>query len=94
MKWRLPQNTTRCPVMMCREAFEDRSALIFHYQQQHAPHMVLCELCDKPLKAVNSDIYLKHYRERHPGCDLPINLIRNMRKSIHGRATENVSLVV
>lgn len=94
MKWRLPQNTTRCPVNRCHEAFEDRSALKFHYQQQHASHMVLCKICDKPLAAVSLEIYLKHYRERHANSGPPINLIRSMRKSIHGRPTEHVSLIV
>lgn len=91
MKWQLPQNTTRCPLNKCREAFEVRASLISHYQQQHAPHMVLCQICNKPLAVPSLDIYLKHYRERHPNCGLPLNLIRNMRRSIHGRPNEHVS---
>lgn len=94
MKWRMPPNTTRCPVNKCREAFENRSDLTIHYQEQHAPYMVLCEICQKPLTAPNIGIVLKHYCERHPNSGKPHNLIRSVRKSISGRPTENVSLIV
>lgn len=94
MKWRLPQNTTRCPLKTCGEAYENRSALKLHYQQQHASTMVLCEICEKPLRAQHVSTYVKHYRDKHPDSGLPTNLIRSMRKSIHGRPTEHVSLII
>lgn len=92
-KWQLPPNTTRCPFTSCREAFEERSALVFHYQEQHAPQMVYCELCAKPFSMPHVSLYVEHYKKKHPNLPLPTELIRKMRrKSIHGRPTENVSV--
>lgn len=93
-EWRMPPNTTRCPFNKCGEAFEDRSALKTHYQEQHAPHMVLCEICDKPLTANHISTVLRHYREKHPNAGRPLSLLRNARKSIQGRPTEHVSWIV
>lgn len=95
-EWRIPPNTTRCPVNKCREPFVDRSALTSHYQEQHAPHLALCESCDKPISANHISNVQRHYREKHPNAGQPLKLLslfRNARKSTHGRPTENVSLI-
>lgn len=93
-EWRLPPNTTRCPFNFCREAFADRTALTAHYQERHASKMVLCEICKKPLSAKCLGDVFKHYREKHPNEGRPLNLIRHMRKSIQGRSTDHVSLIL
>lgn len=96
-EWQLPSNITRCPLNNCRQPFADRSALTAHYQEQHAPNMVFCEICDKPMSANNHiNSVVKHYRDKHPNVGLPsklLSLLRNARKSIQGRPTENVSLI-
>lgn len=73
--WRFPPNLSRCPYNHCKSAFKYRSDLITHYKKMHAPDLILCTICEKPVTALDMNNYYKHYIEKHPGIEPPIKSI-------------------
>lgn len=76
-QWRFPQNQKRCPIHLCHEEFESRSAAISHYQEQHASHSILCDICNKPILLSvkfgieNPHNFYNHYKRMHPNMKIP-----------------------
>lgn len=55
VKWRFP-NTSKCPIKSCKNNYETKALALKHFQREHAPDAVLCQICDKP-------VYTKSFRE-------------------------------
>lgn len=72
--WRFPLNATLCPYFRCKSTFKYRSNAIAHYKKIHAPDQILCTICEKPIVATYITYFYKHYREKHPGVDIPENM--------------------
>lgn len=78
-QWPFPPNIKQCPNHLCKEVFECRSTAILHYQEQHANHSILCNICNKPvLLAVenttgraNKFNFINHYKRVHPNMKIP-----------------------
>lgn len=81
--WRFPQ-TLRCPARMCSLSFQSRSDCKNHYQEVHAPHMILCPqaMCNKPLDAKAARYFRKHYQKVHAGVKVPYELPISTNKKV------------
>lgn len=75
-QWRFPQNQQQCPNNLCRADFESRSEAIVHYQERHADHMILCDICNKPIAlgikaGIQSPVnFTNHYKRMHPNTEI------------------------
>lgn len=68
--WRPPADMLKCTVLNCQTNFQTRSALIRHFNDNHAEGIV-CKICDKPIRTHQFDQFVAHYRRMHPFKKVP-----------------------
>lgn len=80
--WRFPQ-TNVCPSRVCLLQFSSSSECKNHYKESHAPHMILCPSCDRPIDVKLNRNFLKHHRIMHPGVKMPYEFMIESTAQVH-----------
>lgn len=68
--WYFPKKLKVCPIHNCSIKFDTRSQAISHYRKLHS-NAILCPGCEKPISAKTPHNFRRHFKEQHPGEEIP-----------------------
>lgn len=63
----------KCPVIRCKERFDNRADAIAHYTARHSTKAIVCHICDRPICTSRQRDYVRHYKVRHPNEKIPFD---------------------